>query len=45
MTRKEIALIVAGFVCSVVLSYVAATMGQPNALWMWRDILGVDVGR
>ena len=30
------------FACCLFLSFGLAAMGEPTALWLWRDILGVQ---
>lgn len=35
------ALLIGTFLVAVALDYVLAVLGEPRALWMWRDVLGV----
>lgn len=43
MTSKlwTVSIYAAGFIAAMAMSYSFAMIGEPQSLWVWRDILGV----
>lgn len=37
----NVLLLIAGFILVTAFSYGMARLGEPQAVWMWRDMLGV----
>lgn len=39
--RRLAVIFVASFIVSIGISYVLAVAGEPQSVWVWRDVLGV----
>lgn len=41
--RFRIALLGATLIAALLIDYALARAGNPQSLWMWRDVLGLDI--